>query len=68
MKQRITYLVRDPESFDPNLLTVNDASLSLRDVKAAKEHRITFGLSELPAEVCICYQGRPKAIYETKNG
>ncbi|KAF2652348.1 PIG-X-domain-containing protein [Lophiostoma macrostomum CBS 122681] len=57
MKQRITYLVPDPESFDPDLLTVNEASLSLRDVKAAKEHRLTFGLSELPAELRKAFDG-----------
>lgn len=52
MKQRITYVVPDPESFDPESLSVRTSSLELRDVKAAKEHRITFGLSELPVEVC----------------
>ena len=51
MKQRITYVVPDPESFDPESLSVRASSLELRDVKAAKEHRITFGLSELPFEV-----------------
>jgi hypothetical protein len=51
MKQRITYLVQDPEVFSPEQLTVDDGALMLDKVNAAKEHRITFGLSELPREV-----------------
>jgi hypothetical protein len=51
MKQRITYLVPEPDDFRPELLTVQDESLSVRNLKAAKEHRVTFGLSELPEEV-----------------
>jgi hypothetical protein len=52
MKQRITYLVQDPEVFSPEQLEVQGGSLTLDKVNAAKEHRITFGLSELPKEVC----------------
>jgi hypothetical protein len=52
MKQRITYLVRRPESFNPEeQLVVKDGSLTLNGVEAAKEHRVTFSLSELPQEV-----------------
>lgn len=51
MKQRITYLVKDPDTFTPEKLEVKDGSLSLDAVEAVKEHRITFGLDELPAEV-----------------
>lgn len=53
MKQRITYLVPNPDDFHPDLLEVESASLSVRDLKSAKEHRITLGLSELPLEVHI---------------
>jgi hypothetical protein len=52
MKQRITYLVQDPEVFSPEQLEVQGRSLALDKVNAAKEHRITFGLNELPKEVC----------------
>lgn len=52
MKQRITYIVQDADDFNPDQLEVNDVSLTLKGVKAAKEHRITFGLRELPQEVC----------------
>ncbi|KAF2275203.1 protein pbn1 [Westerdykella ornata] len=51
MKQRITYLVPNPDDFHPDLLEVESASLSVRDLKAAKEHRLTLALSELPSEL-----------------
>ncbi|KAF2750111.1 PIG-X-domain-containing protein [Sporormia fimetaria CBS 119925] len=51
MKQRITYLVPEADDFHPDLLSVRDASLSVRNLKAAKEHRITVGLSELPEKL-----------------
>ncbi|KAF2446116.1 PIG-X-domain-containing protein [Karstenula rhodostoma CBS 690.94] len=51
MKQRITYLVEDPDSFTPEQLEVKDGSLSLRGLKAVQEHRITFSLDELPTEL-----------------
>jgi hypothetical protein len=53
MKQRITYLVSNPDEFHPDLLDVKAISLSLSKVKGAKEHRLTFGLNELPVEVCF---------------
>jgi hypothetical protein len=56
MKQRITYVVKDPDSFSPELLEVkkdgSQDSFVLNGVQAAKEHRITLGLDELPTEVC----------------
>jgi hypothetical protein len=55
MKQRITYVVKDPDSFTPELLHVKKDgsrdSFILSGVQAAKEHRITLGLDELPTEV-----------------
>ena len=56
MKQRITYVVTNPEDFTPDQLQVGkDQSgpyFALDNVYAAKEHRITLGLNELPEEVC----------------
>jgi hypothetical protein len=56
MKQRITYVVKNPEEFTPDQLDVStDQSgpyFALDNVYAAKEHRITLGLDELPEEVC----------------
>lgn len=51
MKQRITYIVHNPDAFSPAQLVVGDDSLALEQVEAAKEHRITLGLSELPDDV-----------------
>lgn len=53
MKQRITYVVIEPESFKPEQIEVRKGSkgkgdtYSLSSVKAAKEHRITLGVDEL---------------------
>ncbi|KAF1839008.1 PIG-X-domain-containing protein [Decorospora gaudefroyi] len=55
MKQRITYIVKNPESFTPSQISVqNDAqrpSFTLTNVDAVKEHRLTLGLDELPKEI-----------------
>jgi hypothetical protein len=55
MKQRITYVVNDPDSFTPELLEVkkdgSKDSFVVNGLQAAKEHRITLGLDELPSEV-----------------
>lgn len=55
MRHRITYL-RSPqagEDFDPReCLKVWDKSMKISDLDAAKEHKITLALSELPEEVC----------------
>ncbi|KAJ4379197.1 protease B nonderepressible form [Didymella sp. IMI 355093] len=53
MKARITYVVTEPESFNPEQINVQKGRNGERDtfkierVKAAKEHRITLGLDEL---------------------
>jgi len=53
MKERITYVVTEPESFDPEQISVQQGKDGVPDifevkrVKAAKEHRITLGLDEL---------------------
>ncbi|KAF1966463.1 PIG-X-domain-containing protein [Bimuria novae-zelandiae CBS 107.79] len=49
MKQRITFLVKDPDSFTPEKLEVKDESLAMSAVEAVKEHRFTISLDELPA-------------------
>jgi len=56
MKQRITYVVTNPDEFTPDQLHVGEDQsgpyFALDNVYAAKEHRITLGLNELPEEVC----------------
>jgi hypothetical protein len=54
MRHRITYL-RQPkagEDFDPReSLKVWEKSMRISDLDAAKEHKITLSLEELPQEV-----------------
>ncbi|KAF2026085.1 PIG-X-domain-containing protein [Setomelanomma holmii] len=60
MKQRITYVVTNPESFAPEQLSVTNSYdqdvLGVKGVRAAKEHRFTFGLYELPRELSTALQ------------
>lgn len=55
MKQRITYVVHKPEEFSPEQIEITEDDLgprfALKNVQAAKEHRITLGLDELPSNV-----------------
>lgn len=53
MKQRITYVVHNPNDFDPSQLRLSPTNnaFTLDLVNAAKEHQLTFGLSELPQEL-----------------
>jgi hypothetical protein len=55
MKQRITYVVKQPDEFSPEQLEVktdsNGPVFTIKNVDAAKEHRLTLGLDELPDEV-----------------
>jgi len=56
MKHRITYL-HDPsedDDFDPRqTLKVWKKSMRVSELVAAKEHRVTFSIGELPVEVCV---------------
>jgi hypothetical protein len=52
MKQRITYIVKDAtQGYDPSNLDISRASIKVSALEGAKEHQITLGLHELPAEV-----------------
>ncbi|KAF1957372.1 PIG-X-domain-containing protein [Byssothecium circinans] len=51
MKQRITYIVRNADTFSPEQLDVKESSIKLKQVKATKERRVTLGLGELPDEL-----------------
>lgn len=51
MKQRITYVRSHDDSFHPSQLEVHQNSMTIRCLAAAKEHRLTVGLNELPREV-----------------
>lgn len=51
MKRRITFIQSVNASFDPEQAVLTTSSLSVRDIDAAREDRITVGLDELPEEV-----------------
>jgi hypothetical protein len=51
MKRRITYIQRVNAPFDPQQAVLTSKSLSVRDLDAAREDRITVGLDELPQDV-----------------
>lgn len=51
MRQRITFLQEPQDSLDPKLLHVESNSIATKDLKAAREDRITLSLDELPQEL-----------------
>lgn len=60
MRHRITYFGRPGSSFSPEQVIVTADSLTVHNLDAAKEHRITLGLTELPKEVMTMFP--PKSI------
>jgi hypothetical protein len=56
MKERLTYIIRDPtkSDFDPSTLAISGTSLAFTaGIDAAKEHQVTVGLGELKERVRI---------------
>lgn len=51
MKRRITFVQRQDAPFEANQAVLTTKTLSIRDLDAAREDRVTFGLEDLPAEV-----------------
>ncbi|KAJ5804057.1 uncharacterized protein N7518_000360 [Penicillium psychrosexuale] len=51
MKRRITFIQSVNAAFDPEQAVLTTSSLSVRDIDAAREDRITVGLDELPEEL-----------------
>jgi hypothetical protein len=51
MKRRITFVQRIDAGFNPQQAVLTTSSLSVRDLDAARQDRITVGLNELPEEV-----------------
>ena len=61
MKERITFVHSPDDAFDPKQLRVEDDTLHVRSLKAAREDQLTFSFSELPQEVCTSSQPTSKA-------
>jgi hypothetical protein len=51
MRKRITFVHLPDSPFQPERLRVDNGTLRLESLKAAREERITFGYNELPQEV-----------------
>ena len=51
MRQRITFLQESQHSIDPGSLKVTKNTISTKELKAAREDRVTFGFDELPQEL-----------------
>lgn len=56
MKERVTFLNHQGQDFEPAQLQLQNDSLRLKSLKAARQDRITLGLDELPQEVHIYIQ------------
>ena len=52
MRERISYVHGSDDTFEPDQLLLDNDTLHIRALRAAKEDRLTFGLDELPQEVC----------------
>ena len=48
MKRRITFIQRPDAPFEPHQAVLSSTKLAIRNLSAAREDRITFGLDELP--------------------
>lgn len=51
MRERITFIHGINEAFDPSQLRLDNDTLHITSLKAAREDRLTIGLYELPQEV-----------------
>ena len=51
MKRRITFIQREDAAFDPQQAVLTASSLSVRDLDAAREERITVELDQLSEQV-----------------
>lgn len=57
MRQRITYLQEPQDAIDPKNLQITKDSISTKELKAAREERVTFGFDELPQELYRVLKG-----------
>jgi len=51
MKERITFVHNPEDTFDPKQLDLQNDTLHVKSLKAAREGRLTYSLYELPQEV-----------------
>ena len=53
MKERITFIYDAEDTFTPSQLQLENDTLYIDSLKAAREHRLTFALQELPQEAWL---------------
>ena len=51
MRQRITFFHQPEDAFQANQLLVDRKKLTVKDLHAAREDRVTFGQNDLPSRV-----------------
>lgn len=51
MRRRITFIQHQDTSFDPSQASLTSDSLSIRNLDALRDDRLTLSLDELPREV-----------------
>ena len=51
MRQRITFLQEPNDAIDPKSLIVTRDSVDRKDIRAAREEKVTFAFEELPDEL-----------------
>lgn len=57
MKRRVTYVQHPETPFEPHQASLSPSAISIHELDAAREDRITFGLNDLPEEVRMtCYR------------
>ena len=62
MKQRLTYIHKPEDAFDPKQLEVGADSVQVSRLQAAREQRLTLGTKELPQEVRFSLQALHASI------
>ncbi len=51
MRQRITFLQEPVDAVDPKSLKITKNSIERKEIRAAREERLTFAFEELPQEL-----------------
>ena len=63
MRSRITFIHAPGDEFDPTQLRLDNDTLHVESLRAAREDRLTLGLDELPQEVHALLQLHLYGIY-----
>lgn len=53
MRKRITYIQQPDAPFEFDQTVLNTDALSIRNLDAVRQERVTVGIEEVPVEVCM---------------